>query len=47
VAAAITIFGRLLHHGEIIRLEGRSYRAHERQLRTKSQPLKPLIKETK
>lgn len=38
-AVAGAILDRFLHHAEIIRLQGRSYRMYDRQQRPKSQPL--------
>jgi DNA replication protein DnaC len=38
---------RFLHHTEIIRLQGRSYRLYDRQQRGGSQPLQALTKETR
>ena len=47
-AAAGAILDRFLHHAEIIKLEGRSYRMHDRkQLHKGSLEPEPLTEETK
>jgi DNA replication protein DnaC len=46
-AVAGAILDRFLHHTEIIRLQGRSYRMYDRQQRGGSQPLQALTKETR
>jgi DNA replication protein DnaC len=37
-AAAGALFDRFLHHAEIIRLQGRSWRVHDRQRRRSTSP---------
>jgi len=47
-AAAGAILDRFLHHAEIIRMEGRSYRMHDRrELRRNAMEGKPLTEESK
>jgi len=46
-AAAGAILDRFLHHAEVIRLMGRSYRMYERQQRRDGQPLPSLTTEEK
>ena len=42
IVAAGVLLDRFLHHAEIVQLQGRSYRIHERQLRVnKTQPAAP------
>jgi DNA replication protein DnaC len=46
-AAAGAILDRFLHHAEIIKLEGRSYRMHDRKESWKGMELTNLTEETK
>ena len=47
-AAAGAILDRFLHHAEVVRLQGRSYRMqHRSSLRSANQGVKPLTEETK